>query len=106
NLVLIAMFAPAALRAQDWSIWFFYPAVLMAQWGAAWLIVCLLRRRAWPGAVAAGSFASAIAMAQLTDSPQLYLLIIGGALIAFMAIPGAVMMRQPRAADATSGASA
>jgi hypothetical protein len=93
NLVLIAIFAPGALRAQDWTIWFYYPAVLLALWGAVWLIVGLLRRRAWHGAVSAGAFAAAVTMAQLRDSAELYVLVLGAALIAVLAVPGYVLMR-------------
>jgi hypothetical protein len=95
NVVLIAIFAPGALRAQDWSIWFYYPAVLLALWGAVWMIIGLLRRRAWHGAIAAAAFASAVALAQLRDSP-FYVLALGGSLIAVLAVPGAVLMRSAR----------
>jgi hypothetical protein len=95
NLVLIAIFAPAAWSARDWSVWFFYPAVLLALWGAVWLIIGLLRRRLWCLAVAVGAFASAVALAQLRDT-DLFVLVLGAALIAVLAVPGYVLMRNTR----------
>ncbi len=91
NLVLVALFASAAIPRHSILIWELYPAALFALMGATWYVVFMLRRRLWLAAVSAGWFASAIALGVLVDTLA-YALIAGIALIIFMGLPGAYMM--------------
>jgi hypothetical protein len=62
----------------------------------------MLRRRAWHLAVAAGWFASSFLLGAFAGTAQAaglaYVLTAGLALLAFMAVPGAVMIRLARRA--------
>ena len=95
NVALICIFAPAAILREDFSIWMFYPAVVFALQGAAWLTAYQLRKRAWMLGVALGWLASAVALGFLIGT-ALYLIVAGAALVLFMTVPGVVMMRLSR----------
>jgi hypothetical protein len=88
----LCVFASVAIRDKSLTIWLLYPCAVFALQGAAWMVAWMLRRRGWLGVVALGWFASAIVLAQTIDTP-LYPMIAGVALVLFMAVPGAVMMR-------------
>ena len=77
------------------TIWLLYPCAVFALQGAAWMVAWRLRRRAWLGVVAFGWMLSAVALSSTIGSP-LYPLVAGIALVLFMAVPGAVMMRPAR----------
>lgn len=98
NLALVAIFASVAIPRHSIVIWEVYPAALFAIQGAAWYLAFQLRRRLWLLAVSVGWFASAIAAALLVGTLN-YVLLVGFALIAFMALPGAYMMHLARKAD-------
>lgn len=92
NIALILIFAPAAMSRGDFTIWLFYPAVVFALQGAAWLTAYQLRRRLWLLAVALGWLVSAVALGLLIGKLS-YLLVCGAALFFFMVLPGMTMMR-------------
>jgi hypothetical protein len=92
TLSMLCVFASVAIRDKSLTIWLLYPCAVFALQGAAWMVAWMLRRRGWLGVVALGWFASAIVLAQTIDTP-LYPMIAGVALVLFMAVPGAVMMR-------------
>jgi hypothetical protein len=92
TLAMLCIFANVALREQSIKIWLLYPCAVFALQGAAWMVAWLLQRRTWLGAVALGWMVSAVTMSFLIDSPA-YVFVAGVALLAFMAVPGAVMMR-------------
>jgi hypothetical protein len=96
NLVLVAIFAPPAIRQHSLAIWLFYPAVVFALQGGAWLAIWTLRRRFWMLATALGYFLFAILMG-LTIGQELYVLFAGAGLLSCMVLPGLIMMRQARA---------
>lgn len=96
NLAFICIFAPAAFRMENFEIWLFYPAVVFALQGAAWLIAYMLRKRAWLAFVAGGWFVSSVALGLLIGA-HLYLVVAGLALILLMMVPGLTMMRLARA---------
>jgi len=98
NLALILIFAPTAIGRGDFTIWLFYPAVVFALQGAAWLTAYQLRRRLWLLGVALGWMASAVALGLLIGSLT-YLLVAGAALFFFMAVPGIVMVRLSKKQD-------
>lgn len=95
NLVMVAIFAPAALRAQSWSTWLFYGAVVYALQGCGWLTAFSLRKEVWMGITAAGWFAAAIVMGLLVANPLNYALVAAISLTVLMVGPGLIMMRKP-----------
>lgn len=92
TLSLLCVFASVAIRDKSLTIWLLYPCAVFALQGAAWMVAWMLRRRAWLGVVALGWLVSAVVLAWTIDTP-LYPMIAGVALVLFMAVPGAVMMR-------------
>jgi hypothetical protein len=92
TLAMLCVFATLALREQSLMIWMLYPCTVFALQGAAWMVAWMMRRRAWLGVVAFGWLGSAIALS-LAIGHELYSFVAGLALVLFMAIPGAVMMR-------------
>jgi hypothetical protein len=98
NIALIASIGSVAVRHQSLTIWLVYPAVILILQGAAWLVAAVLRRRLWQAAVAIGWFATAIAMALTIDDLATYCLIAAIGFFAFMAAPGAIMMRVAKTA--------
>ncbi|WP_297506978.1 hypothetical protein [uncultured Caulobacter sp.] len=94
NLALVIVFAAAAGRHGDFHYWLFHPAVVFILQGAVWQVTFMLRRRIWMLAVAIGWIVSGVAMGLLIERADLYLLIAGFGLFAFMAAPGFYMMRQ------------
>ena len=98
NLALVAAIGIVAWRWGSLEVWLIYPCVVMILQGMAWLFAWTLRRRFWIGAVAAGWFATGIGMAVALAmaSEGGYLTILGFGLFAFMAAPGAWLMRPDR----------
>jgi hypothetical protein len=92
TLSMLCVFASVALRDKSLTVWLLYPCAVFALQGAAWMVAWMLRRRAWLGVVALGWLVSAVVLAQTIDTP-LYPMIAGVALVLFMAVPGAIMMR-------------
>ena len=74
-----------------------FPSILMALYGGAWWMGAVLLRQRWLHAVAFGSFAMAVVNAWYADGPLMWL-IYGLSLLALLAAPGAVLMRQARQA--------
>lgn len=96
NLVLILAIGYRAYVEQSLATWLIYPIVVFVLQGAAWLASFMLMRRPWHGLVALGWFGAALAMA-LTVGRLGFAVVAGVALILFMAIPGYILMRYPRA---------
>lgn len=96
NLVLIAAIGYRAYVDQSLATWLIYPIVVFVLQGAAWLASYMLMRRAWHGLVALGWFATSLGMA-LTLGELNFAVVVGVALILFMAVPGYIIMRHPRA---------
>lgn len=92
NIVMVAVFAIAALGHHSMTIWMIYPAIVFALQGAAWMVAALLRRRPWMGIIAGGWYLSAVGLGLTLDTVN-YLLVCGGSLILWMAVPGALMLR-------------
>ena len=105
NLALILIFASAAVRNHDFRYWLYHPAVVFVLQGAVWYVVFMLRKRWWMALVGAGWLVSGVALGMLIDRPDLYLLIAGLGLFAWMMAPGYAMMRQAqRQAQRQAGA--
>jgi hypothetical protein len=69
------------------------PTVLLVLWGAAWWITAILNDRRWLLLVAMGSFAAAIAMAVVGNSPPL-LPLSCACLLLLAFLPAVILMRQ------------
>jgi hypothetical protein len=96
NLVMVAIFAPAAIREQSWNTWLFYGAVVYALQGGGWLTSFSLRRELWMAVTAAGWFAAAIVMGlSIGVSLSTYTLVAAGGIVVLMVGPGLVMLRKP-----------
>ncbi len=94
NLVMAFVFAYGSHKAESFGLWLYHPIVVCMFQGVAWYVAWVIMRRAWLGLVAAGWFATTVALgiAVFGDIGG-YLLILGVALIVCMAIPGWVIWR-------------
>lgn len=93
NLVLVAIIGSVAWRLHSLTIWLIYPCAVFALQDAAWLVAYAVRRRGWLVLVAAGWFASSLAMAWFIQSPAGFIAAAGFGILACMALPGWVLMR-------------
>lgn len=100
NLVLIFVIGLVAWREKSLVIWLIYPCTVMVLQGTAWLVIYALRRRAWFAGVALGWFATAAVMAVgvAYQNFALFIGVAGAGFLAFMLVPGWLMMRQSRLA--------
>jgi hypothetical protein len=98
NLVLIVIIGGVALHEHSLQTWLIYPCCVFVLQGTAWLFAFMMRRKGWFAAVAAGWFASAIAMAFCVFALNWFILFAGLGLWACMALPGLIMLRTPRTA--------
>lgn len=74
-----------------------FPSVLLALYGACWMVGAILLRTSWMRLVAAAAFAMAVVNAWFADGHAIWL-IYGVSLLALLAAPGFVLMRQGRKA--------
>jgi hypothetical protein len=95
NIVMMAVFAFNAWQRHDFLIWELYPAVNFAMQGAAWILVFVVRRRAWHLWVGLGWLVSSMALGLLIDT-RTYVLAAAISILLLMALPGWVMMRLAR----------
>lgn len=98
-LVTGTVFGYVAIREHSLTIWLFHPIMVCVAQGIGWYMASSIRRRAWYGAVAAGWFATALLLAVLMHDLGAYVVVIGAALFALMALPGWVLWRSARAGD-------
>jgi hypothetical protein len=96
NLMMILIFGSLAWREHSLLIWLIYPCIVMILQGMAWLVAGSLRRRAWMGVVAIGFFITGVGMSFAIKTMDAYIVIAGLGMVAFMAVPGALMVRQSR----------
>jgi hypothetical protein len=96
NLMLILIIGSIAWRLQNVTVWLIYPCVVMILQGLAWLVAFMLRRRSWMAAVAGGWFATGVGMGFAILNLGYYVIVAGVGMVAFMLVPGLLMMRQAR----------
>jgi hypothetical protein len=82
----------AAWRTHSPVIFYLFPSVVLAFYGASWAVAASMTRRVWLWAPALGSFFGAAGLAFLVGTPELYLAYaVCLFLVAF--VPGLVLMR-------------
>ncbi|MEG3180853.1 hypothetical protein [Sphingomonas sp. LT1P40] len=91
-----AIFGYLAWREQNMGIWLLHPLMVCVVQGAVWYIAFAIRRRGWIGLVSIGWFVTAFLAALSLQRVDLFLLLIGTALLLLMALPGWVLMRSAR----------
>jgi hypothetical protein len=96
NLVLIVVIGSVAWREHSLTVWLIYPCTVLVLQGMAWLVIYALRRRTWFGIVAFGWFVTAMVMALAVRDLDVFIAAAGFGFIAFMLVPGWLIMRQPR----------
>jgi hypothetical protein len=94
NIALIAVIGSVAWREHNFTTWLLYPCIVFVLQGTGWVVAFRLRRRAWLGLLAAGWFATGIAMALCIQWMPGFIAFAGLALFAFMALPGYLMLRR------------
>jgi hypothetical protein len=82
----------AAWRTNSPILFYLFPSVVLAFYGASWAVAASMTKRLWLWAVALGSFFGAAGMAFLVGTPELYLAY-AACLFAFALVPGLVLMR-------------
>jgi hypothetical protein len=70
-----------------------WPSIAMTIYGSAWLAQGILRRHLWLLLLAAGCCVTAVLMAFLVGQNEMWL-VMGLGLLAFMALPGGLIMRR------------
>ncbi|HEV7689975.1 MAG TPA: hypothetical protein VGO52_04105 [Hyphomonadaceae bacterium] len=70
-----------------------WPSIAMTIYGSAWLAQGILRRHLWLLLLAAGCCVTAVVMAFLVGQNEMWL-VMGLGLLAFMALPGGLIMRR------------
>jgi hypothetical protein len=98
NLAMVVIIGSVAWRLHSNTVWLIYPCVVMVLQGMAWLVAFMLRRRSWMGVVALGWFLVGIGMAAAIQTMGAYIVVAGIGMVAFMLIPGLLMIRQARQA--------
>ncbi|WP_066658258.1 MULTISPECIES: hypothetical protein [unclassified Sphingomonas] len=93
TLTTAAIFGYLAWRRQDMGVWLFHPLMVAVLQGAAWYIAFAIRRRGWLALVSVGWFATAILGALMLERIDLFILLIGAALLLLMALPGWILLR-------------
>ena len=95
--VMGASVSIAGLRLGIPNLMLVFPSVLMALYGAGWLIAAFVTRQGWLRLVGFGAFAMSLVNAWFADGPAIWL-VYGVSLLALLAAPGVVLMRQARKA--------
>jgi hypothetical protein len=96
--VLFAALAVASWKARTDVLIGFAPSIVLVLYGAAWWVAASVSGLAWIRAVAAASFAAAIALGLLIGSTWVWLAY-AAALVLLTLVPGLALMRQEPPAD-------
>ena len=93
--VIFAMFAAcfaASWRLQSAAVWTLFPSLVLAVYGAAWMMAAGMSGLRWIKAVAVGCFIAAVAVALLVDRAEIFLAY-AAALLLLASVPGWLLMR-------------
>ncbi len=102
NLAIIVVFGVGAARDNDFAIWLYYPAIVFAFQSIAWFVAWTLKRKPWMGMVALGHWSTAVALGLLVRDPIAYTWVCAAALFLLFALPGWIILREARAAQAAA----
>jgi hypothetical protein len=94
--VLFAAIFAATWRTHSPLLINFFPAIILALYGAAWSVAAAIADKAWLKLTAVGSFVGAVICAWFIADPVQYL-IYAVALLLLAALPGLILLRQDRA---------
>ena len=97
NVILAVLFGLVAYRLQNHTVWLLFPCVVCALQGAVWFVIFIVKKLRWMGLVAAGWFASTIALGLLIEKVEWYVLVLGIAMIMLMYLPGRIMTASGKA---------
>lgn len=97
-LTTALIFGYLAFQNRNMGTWLLHPIMICVVQGVVWYTAYSVRRKGWFGLVAAGWFATSVALAYmlgLNDERIIkpFLLLLSAALLGLMALPGWVMMR-------------
>ncbi|MDB5475892.1 MAG: hypothetical protein JWP49_1403 [Phenylobacterium sp.] len=87
-------------RANGWWIMGAICPIVLATYGAAWMVGGILTKAGWMRAVGFGAFAMALVCAWYALEIRTLFLIYGASLLGLVALPGYLVMRQARRAAA------
>ncbi len=93
NLVMAFVFAYGAQAFDAPGLWLYHPVVVCMFQGVAWYVAFNVLRRSWLGFVAAGWFATTIALGVLMANVGAFVLVLAIALFVLMTIPGWIIWR-------------
>lgn len=102
NLAIIIVFGLGAVRDSDFAIWLYYPAIVFAFQAIAWFVAWTLKRKPWMGLVAVGHWTTTVALGLLVRDPVAYTWVCAAALFLLFALPGWIILREARAAQAAA----
>ena len=88
----LSLFA-AVYKTGDWIFMALFPPVILALYGAAWIVGAALSDRSWMKWVAIASFAAAIGCALLIGE-QVQYLVYAISFLLLSTVPGLALMRQ------------
>jgi hypothetical protein len=88
----LALFAAVA-KTGDWIFMTLFPPVILALYGAAWIVGAALSDRPWMRWVAVASFAAAVAAGLLIGTAEQYL-VYAAAFLLLSVLPGIALVRQ------------
>lgn len=91
--VLMTAVAVASWKAKTGLLIGFAPSIILVLYGAAWWVAASVSKLAWIRALAAASFATAIALGLLIGSVHIWLAY-AAALFLLAVVPGLALMRQ------------
>ncbi len=96
NLAMAFVFGYGAQAFDAPGLWLYHPAVVCMFQGVAWYVAFNVLRRSWLGFVAAGWFATTIALGLLMSNTGAFVLVLAIALFSLMSIPGWIMWRRAK----------
>jgi hypothetical protein len=90
-------FMAVGFRTEDWRVMRELAPVVVALYGAAWLVAAAVSRQSWMNLVAYGAFATCVLLGWLWPQPTVMGYVLTAAVFGLTALPGLVMLRRARA---------
>ncbi len=93
NLAMAFVFGYGSAVYEAPGLWLYHPVVVCMFQGVAWYVAFNVLRKRWLGFVAAGWFATTIALGMLMSNTSAFVLVLAIALSVLMMIPGWIIWR-------------